>query len=449
MRVSVARIFKATPTDSLRKRLIGGALWNLVSTVFVQASAFISAIIFANVLGHDNFGKLNMVRAAILVFVAVAGSGLGVAATKFVAEYRTVDPSRAGKLVGFLYLIAAIVGLLVVFVCTIFSEALAGLTVGSTGLSLELAIGGASVFSLALSSVQLGAIAGLERFRWVVSLAVFESILNLVLASLGALLWGVAGVLAGTTLAVLIMSPIKHFVLTKELKDFGIEIVYRDVWKVGVAWKFILPATLVSMTAQPVEWILKLIVAKEVNGYEEVGIFAVASSLALMVQILPSQLAASGRSILPNLYASKDFVMIRRLLITNSLYSGVMGAVIALPLAFLSSFLLGLYGAAFTKGVGVLHLLLLSYSTVVISMTFTELLTACGYMWLQYIHRIIWAVITIVTGVYLFDPTAMGLARAYASGNLIYVFAQTVTVLWLFNKMKKEFGVVAAGIERI
>lgn len=439
--VRAARLFKTTPFDSPHRRLIGGALWNLVSTVFVQASAFIGVIIVARVLGHEDFGKLNMVRAAILVFVAVAGSGLGVAATKYVAENRIVDPSRTGRLIGFLYLIASAVGLSVVFICVTFSETLADLTVGSKDLSLELAIGGLSVFFLALSSVQLGAIAGLERFRWVVSLAVLESTLSLILASTGALLWGVAGALAGSTLALVVMSSIKHNVLKRELKNYGIQIAYQGAWNGGGVWRFIVPAILVSMTAQPVEWFLKLIVAKETNGYEEVGIFAVASSLALIVQIIPSQLAASARVILPNLYASKDFAMIRKLLIKNAFYSGSIGIVIALPLAFMSSFLLGLYGAAFSKGVEVLHLLLLSYSTVVISMTFTELFTACGYMWLQYFQRVVWAVITIVSGVYLFEPTAMGLACAYASGNLIYIVAQAVAVVWLLNKMKKEFGV--------
>jgi len=439
MRAVAARIYKTLFTDTLHRRLVGGALWNLLRTVFVQASSFVSVIIFARVLGPEGFGKLNMVRAAVLVLVAVAGSGLGAAATKYVAEYRLADPLRAGKSVGMLYLIASAVGILVAITCVIFSESLAGLVVGSKNLSLELVIGGLSVFFLAIGSVQIGAIAGLEQFRCVAFLVLIEATLNLIFASSGAILWGVPGVLAGVTLAVVVMSPIKHKILRRELKKYGIEIVYQEAWKVGGTWKFILPATLVSMTAQPVEWFLKLRLAGVVNGYEELAIFAVASSLALIVQILPSQLATSARSILPNLYASKDFVMIRKLLITNSIYSGGMGVMVAIPLALFATFLLGLYGPNFNKGVEALYLLLFSYSTVVIGMTFTELLTACGYMWLQYLHRIVWAVVSVVSGIYLFSPTAVGLASAYVLGNFIYSVIQAFTVVWLLNKMKNEF----------
>lgn len=437
MKFTLAKIFKVNPSDSIHMRSMGGALWSLVATIFIQASAFITAIIFANVLGDENFGKLNMVRSAILVFVALAGSGLGMAATKYTAEYRTSNPLRAGSLLGLLYLIATVVGLIVFICCLIFEKSLAEFTVGSADLALELAIGAGGLISLALSSVQLGAIAGLEGFKRIVYLSAFESVLNLIFATFGALIWGVPGVLGGLTLVLVIMTPIKHYVLTKELNKFGIFITYQGVWRTGVAWKFILPATLVSVTAQPVEWILKLMVAKQFNGYEEVGIFAAASSLALIVQILPSQLATSGRSILPNLYASKDFAGIRRLVAINTLYSGLVGAFLALILAFLSNSLLGLYGPSFLKGVGVLYLLLLSYSMVVVSMTFTELLTACGYMWLQYIHRIIWSVITVFSGLYFFEPTAMGLASAYASGNFVFVVAQAITVIFILNGMKK------------
>jgi O-antigen/teichoic acid export membrane protein len=327
-------------------------------------------------------------------------------------------------------------------------EPLAVLTVGSSDLSLELVAGGLSVFFLALGGVQLGAIAGLERFRCVAFLALLEAAINLVFASVGAVLMGVVGVLSGVTLALAIMSPVKHYLLKGELKKYGIDITYLQSWRGVGIWGFVLPATLVSITAQPVEWILKLRVASSINGYEEVGVFAVVSSLALMVQVLPSQLAASARSIFPSLYSAKDFFSIRKLIISNTLYSGCMGIIVSLPLALFARFLLGLYGESFSSGVEVFYLLLLSYSTAVISMTFTEFLMACGYMWLQYAHRLIWAVVTVVSGLFLFNQSAMGLACSYAFGNFIYVLFQAVTVVWLLSKIKNKFGSDTLPLER-
>ena len=78
-------------------RLARGAFWSLLGTTLSKGCSTLSWIIVGRLLGKENFGELNMVQSTVGLFGAAAGLGMGMAAAKYVAEYKKTDPDRAGR----------------------------------------------------------------------------------------------------------------------------------------------------------------------------------------------------------------------------------------------------------------------------------------------------------------------------------------------------------------
>ena len=88
-------IFHRIEESPLGYRLARGAFWSLVGTVLSRALSVVSSILVARMLGKVGMGELGMIQSTVGIFSAFAGLGMGVTATKFVAENRTRDPQCA------------------------------------------------------------------------------------------------------------------------------------------------------------------------------------------------------------------------------------------------------------------------------------------------------------------------------------------------------------------
>ena len=71
---------------SLGTRFVRGAWWSLVGMGAAQGLAVLASIVTARLLGKVTFGEFGMVTGTVGAFGMLAGFGLGLTATKFVAE---------------------------------------------------------------------------------------------------------------------------------------------------------------------------------------------------------------------------------------------------------------------------------------------------------------------------------------------------------------------------
>src|SRR5262249_53495765 len=106
-----------SPHGSIHGRLARGTFWTLLGTLVAQGASLVSSIIAARLLGPAGYGELGMVRSTMLLLSIPAGTGLGIVASKYVAQYRDVDPARAGRLIGLLLALATFLSVLVMLLC--------------------------------------------------------------------------------------------------------------------------------------------------------------------------------------------------------------------------------------------------------------------------------------------------------------------------------------------
>ena len=93
-------------SSPLGMRLAWGAFWSLAGAVISRGLALLSSILVARLLGKTGFGELGMIQSTVGMFGAFAGFGLGLTATKHVAEFRQKDPVKAGRILALANIIA-------------------------------------------------------------------------------------------------------------------------------------------------------------------------------------------------------------------------------------------------------------------------------------------------------------------------------------------------------
>src|ERR1700680_1978946 len=104
-------VIDASAAPGVRSRFQEAAVWGVLGAVISRALNMAAWVICARLLGRSDFGQLTMVQSTAGVFGVFAGMGLGMTATRYIAEFRTSDPARAGRILGLAQLVAIIAGL--------------------------------------------------------------------------------------------------------------------------------------------------------------------------------------------------------------------------------------------------------------------------------------------------------------------------------------------------
>src|SRR5579872_5624585 len=85
---------------SLRNRMAVGAVWSILGAGFASGFTMLSNIGCARLLGAALFGEMAIVLSTTNLFTSLFTTGMGMTATRFVAEHRDSEPRRAGAIVG-------------------------------------------------------------------------------------------------------------------------------------------------------------------------------------------------------------------------------------------------------------------------------------------------------------------------------------------------------------
>ena len=129
----ILRGFKARLEASpLATRLIRGTFWSLIGTVLSRSLGLLASIFVARMIGKVGMGELGIVQSTVGMFSTLAGLGLGLTATKHVAEHRVGNPVRVGETIGLLSLISWGSGLGMTLVILFLSPWLARHTLAAT-----------------------------------------------------------------------------------------------------------------------------------------------------------------------------------------------------------------------------------------------------------------------------------------------------------------------------
>lgn len=427
----VQRFVSRLRASPLGMRLARGAFWSLAGAVISRGLGLLSSILVARLLGKTGFGELGIIQSTVGMFGAIAGFGLGLTATKHVAEFRQKDPAKAGRILALATLVALASGSVMTVALLIMAPWLAANTLAAPQLAPLLRVGAGLLFFGALNGAQTGALAGFEAFRAIAKINLASGLLAFPLMVGGALLAGLQGAVWGLVASMAINWLLNRLAIIRVARKAGVPLSMagcRKEWH--VLWSFSLPSAISSAIWGPVTWATAMILVNQPGGYGEMGIYNAANQWRAAVLFLPGIIGNLILPVLSNLEGVDDKVRYRRVLNLTLLTNCGVAAVATLPIILLAKTIMSSYGAGFESGAWVLILLVASAGIAVATAVGQQALTSRGKMWTKLSFLIIWSAVLLISSVVLVkDHGATGLAVA----NLIAYSVQGVCLYAYFR----------------
>ena len=407
--------------DSLRGRFARGAVWSLFGAVMSQGSILAASVITARLLGRERFGEYGMIQSTVGMFGVFAGMGLGLTATKYVAELRVTNPDRAGSMIALSTAVALGTGTTAVVALLALAPWLAAHTLNASHLSAELRIGAGVLFLNALNGTQTGALAGFEAFRTIARVNLIRGVLTLPFAVAGVLLWNLRGAVVALVAAAALGWILNHIAIHTECRRNGVSVRWESFWSDHVIlWKFSLPAFLAGAMTGPAMWAASSILVNQPRGYAEMGVFSAANQWRTAVLFLPALLSQPLLSMLSNVGVG-DLGSFRKLLRANLLLSFGLSVLMAAPIIFCSSWIMKAYGRSFLVGRPVLVLLVLAAVISSTASVIGQAIASLDRMWWAFVLNFVWALVLLASAVLLVPRYgALGLAGAFLVSYLVH-----------------------------
>jgi O-antigen/teichoic acid export membrane protein len=411
-------------------RLAKGAFWSLAGAVIARALGLASSIIVARLIGKVGFGELGIINSTVGMLGPLAGFQMGLTATKHVAELRDKDPIRAGRIIGLSSAVVFVTGTLAALALVVLAPWMATKTLAAPHLSGLLQISSLMILFGALSGVQAGALAGFEAFKTIAWVNLLGGFATFPLIVGGVYLGGLEGAVWGMVLSTVLNWALHQWALHREAKHANVPLSYSGCTKEwNVLWRFSFPSMLASMISGPIAWVSNVILVNQPNGYSEMGIFNAANQWRTPVIFLTSSLGMIALPVLSDLYGKEDRVSYNKVLRSNLFLNATIALIIALPIAIFSPLIMATYGKGFQEGSWVV--VILSFSAVIMAASniLGQAIVSKGRMWLNLGIHSIWAVVMLLTALYIVPKyLAHGLATATVFAWIIYIFAQAFFV---------------------
>lgn len=410
--------------ESLRARIVRASFWSIAAGAAAQAGALLSSILCARLLGADAFGQLSVVRSTVLMLSGLAGGGLGVVGSRYVAEYRTSDRERVGRIIGLIVGVAIVTSSLVALMAIGFAESLAS-WISHPELTALLRLGSLILVTNTLQGAQLGVLAGFERFRAIAVVGGADGLLNAALPTLGAYQWGIEGAILGFAASGAAGSVCKNSMINRVGTDSGIRVRWRGATReFRVLWTVAVPSVVTGIVCQPCEWLSRLILVRRSGSLAALGVFTAAYSLGQLIAFFPGQISGLVTPILSNFLAAGDLQRARKLLGASHVLVLSAAVVVALPLIVLPGPVLAVYGRGFTHGWSALVLMALTYIMCSRTLVCRAVFAATDRVWLHAGQTTVWGGI-LVMGAYALAPLGVdGLALAYLVAYAVFTAMQ-------------------------
>ncbi len=427
MRKYASRV-KASP---IRYRLARGVFWSMAGAVISRGLMLVATVCVARLLGKTVYGELGMIQSTVGMFGVFAGFGLGLTATKHVAEFRKSDPLRAGRILGLSGVVAIVSGGLIALGVLLSAPWLAEHTINAPHLSGPLRIGALILFISALNGAQTGALSGFEAFKTIARVNLLVGLLSFPMLIAGAWFGGLTGTVWAIAINLVFNWLLNHLAVRKEAARHGVPFRFTGCgqeW--SVLWRFSLPAVLAAVLVGPVNWSCRALLVNQPGGYGEMGIYSVAYQWLGAILFLPGMLSQVALPLLSDLSGASTVRQYRKVLRTNILLSGSAALAVVLPLALVAHAVMLAYGPDYEEGADILRLLALTAVLISVNNIVGSAIISRGKMWVGFAFNVMWAVVLVTATAILLHLGygAFGLACAML---IAYAFHTVWQALYL------------------
>lgn len=427
-------------SSPLGQRLMSGFAWSLTGSMITRILGLVSSVIIARLLGMEGFGELGIINSTMGMLGPFAGFMLGVTATKYISEYRTLDLEKTGQILALTALFAWVTSGIVSIGLFLSSPWIASKVLAAPHLSNGLQISAFIVFFGALNGAQTGALEGFEAFKVIAKLNLIIGISTFFFIILGVYFLGLNGVLWALVGSNFFNWLFTHWALRQIAAESSIFFRFKGClanWK--ILWKFSLPSFVSTMISGPIHWGCNALLVNQPNGYAAMGILNVARQWQTPISILCNSLGSIVLPVLSSLNNIKYRKKFKKVFFFNLKITSGLSLLISIPLAIASPLILSWYGPGFVEGVWVFVVIVLSSVLIQLSYVFSQVLYCQEKMWPIVVMKIFWGVTAIAFSYYWIPLlSALGLAGAITIAWVVFLCLLATYVIKLDQRIFEE-----------
>ncbi len=402
-------------------RLGQGVKWTLVESVAVASGNFLAAVITARLLGLEDFGAFSIIRSTVYMMASVAGMGLGLTATKHIAELRKSDSERLNNIMGLCSVIAVGTSLCFAGALLLFAHQIAAYSLGVPQIADQLRLAAFYIFFVTINGFQIGILVGFEAFAQLAKINLIQVSASLTVTALFTWAWGLTGASMSLVTTALISCFFHHLAVRAELIRANIKISYAHLWREkDILTGFTFPAALSVVIGAISVWFGNAIIVRQADGLAQMAIFAAAFNVRSLIMFIPSLVNRVASPILCSLLGEGDNSNYSRLFWFNTAASAIAGLAVAGVLAVAAPLFLVMFGKDFVSGGTVVTVVAIMSVVEVIANALYQQLYAYGKLWWQLRTIICWSIVLIgITYPSAKDYGALGLATAYLAAHIV------------------------------
>ena len=442
--------FERIENSPIGARLATGMFWSMAGGVISRGLMLIATVLVARMLGKTVYGELGMIQSTVGMFGVFAGFGLGVTATKHVAEFKQSDPHRAGRILGLSGLVATGTGSLMALGLFFFAPWVAAQTLNAAHLADVLRIGALVLFINALNGAQTGALSGFEAFKTIAYVNVFVGLISLPLLVCGAWFGGLTGAVWALAINLAFNWLLNHLALRQQARRYKVPFTLKQCsreWP--VLWKFSVPLFLAGAVGGPANWVCNALLVNQPDGYAEMGVFSAASQWLTLLLFIPGLLSKVVLPILSQQLGQNDARQSRKTLVLAVKVNLLVVVPVVVAASIASPYIMSLYGEEFRDGWPVLIAVVLTAGILSAQIPVAEIMTASGRMWVWFAISLGWAISYIALSVLLIHFGALGLAAARAIAFGLQAGVMLAFAIWFFRKRGQDAPETAEPGEQV
>lgn len=378
-------------------------------------------VFVARMVGPEEFGKFALVVSTIDTVQVLSGSGLGLAATKFAAEFRSTLKDRVGQVLGILSLTTVLTGSLGAMALYFGADTLSTKVLDDPALSSLLKIGAIALLFGTLNVSQTGALVGFEAFNLAAKVNAISGLVAVSSTTIGVLKSGIKGAIIGYTISCFFNWGVNWFAVRWVARSQGVPFSFKIRKKEIIPiLHFVLPSALGDLISIPVNWACRVALAGQPGGAVQYGMFHAAHQTGMLLNQVSIVL---GAPLLPAMASVKDAAERKQLTAINLVWYWCAGVLLIFPLLIFPESLGLVFGDYMFNQDAFITTAILAVVTILVAYKrgIANALIANGNMWWSLASNTSWAVVLAATLAVLISHGAVGLASAFAISYIINI----------------------------
>ena len=423
--------------ESITNKFTRAVSYTFLGSIIARLCGMLIGVIVARTLGSSLLGLYAIVQSTIGLFATFFGLGLGLTATKMIAQHYVNSPELIGRILGLLFLSLT---LSIVFGTSIYLWSLPILVkVYSISALMPLLETGLFWFAfMTLSQFLESILVGFQAFKSQMFVTSILGFLNLIVVLFVVLIARnniLQNLILGGAIVAFVQSILLLIYTSKELIKYKTKLSLSNLKSLiqPVLFDFSAPAFIGKIMEQPLNWVSILLLVKLGSNISNVGGLNVINNIKAWILYFPTMLVTVLVPILTDIYHTKEKEVFQRTLILNQKFLWLATLPVLVFLVTVIRLLIKLlFGDSYSE-FWYSGALLLAWAVLIpINEINDRAMISVGKMWLSLGFRMIYMTLLLLTLI-LFIPKFQlsGYVCATGISYLIYVFIQT----WWLNKV--------------